>query len=100
MGKIKFAVVGCGHIGKRHAEMIVRNEDAELVALVDIKDKVGLNIGQFNVPFYTCLDDLLKSNLEIDIVNIATPNGFHVSQAVDSLDAKKICGNRKANVFE
>jgi phosphoglycerate dehydrogenase-like enzyme len=22
MNKIKFAVVGCGHIGKRHAEMI------------------------------------------------------------------------------
>ena len=26
--KIKFAVVGCGHIGKRHAEMISRNESA------------------------------------------------------------------------
>jgi UDP-N-acetyl-2-amino-2-deoxyglucuronate dehydrogenase len=35
--KIKFAVVGCGHIGKRHAEMIQRNPEAELVALCDIK---------------------------------------------------------------
>ena len=33
--KIKFAVVGTGHIGKRHAEMIRREEEAELVALVD-----------------------------------------------------------------
>ena len=31
--RIKFAVVGCGHIGKRHAEMINRNPDAELVGL-------------------------------------------------------------------
>ena len=37
MGKIKFAVIGCGHIGKRHAEMISRNEESELLALVDIK---------------------------------------------------------------
>ena len=34
--KIKFAVVGAGHIGKRHAEMITRNDESELVALVDI----------------------------------------------------------------
>ena len=34
--KIKFAVIGCGHIGKRHAEMILRNEESELVALCDI----------------------------------------------------------------
>ena len=27
MNKIKFAVVGCGHIGKRHASMILGNDD-------------------------------------------------------------------------
>ena len=35
--KIKFAVVGCGHIGKRHASMILGNNDFELVALCDTK---------------------------------------------------------------
>ena len=35
--KIKFAVIGAGHIGKRHAEMISREEDAELVEMVDIR---------------------------------------------------------------
>ncbi len=33
---IKFAVVGQGHIGKRHAEMIRRNPDTELVAVCDV----------------------------------------------------------------
>ena len=42
MGKIKFAVVGCGHIGKRHAEMISRNKESELVALIDVKKKEEL----------------------------------------------------------
>ena len=30
---IKFAVIGQGHIGKRHAEMIRQNPEAELVAV-------------------------------------------------------------------
>jgi predicted dehydrogenase len=50
--KIKFAVVGCGHIGKRHAEMIDRNEDAELTAIVDIKNKEELDIEKYQVPFF------------------------------------------------
>lgn len=42
--KIRFAVIGCGHIGKRHAEMITRDEGAELVALCDIRPKEELDV--------------------------------------------------------
>ncbi|MFM7728403.1 MAG: Gfo/Idh/MocA family oxidoreductase, partial [Flavobacteriales bacterium] len=35
--KIRFAVIGAGHIGKRHAEMIRRNDESELVAMCDIR---------------------------------------------------------------
>ena len=42
--KIRFAVIGCGHIGKRHAEMITRDAGAELVALCDIRPKEDLGI--------------------------------------------------------
>ncbi|HFS66585.1 MAG TPA: Gfo/Idh/MocA family oxidoreductase [Flavobacteriia bacterium] len=87
--KIKFAVIGCGHIGKRHAEMITRNPDCELVALVDIKPKEELNIEKYKIPFFKQLDDLLNSDLEIDIVSIATPNGLHAKQAIKALEAKK-----------
>jgi predicted dehydrogenase len=87
--KIKFAVVGCGHIGKRHAEMISRNPDAELVALIDVKQKDLLNIDSFNVPLFNSITDFLKSNIEVDVINIATPNGFHAAQALECLDAKK-----------
>lgn len=50
--KIKFAVVGCGHIGKRHAEMISRNDECELVGLIDVKDKSVLGIENYDVPFF------------------------------------------------
>jgi UDP-N-acetyl-2-amino-2-deoxyglucuronate dehydrogenase len=87
--KIKFAVIGCGHIGKRHAEMISRNEESELVALIDVKDKSQLNIDQYNIPFFTTIDECLASGIEIDVVNIASPNGFHAEQALKCLEAKK-----------
>ncbi len=87
--RIKFAVVGCGHIGKRHAEMVSRNPHAELVALVDTKNKEQLSIDSFNVPFYNSLTELLSSGIEVDVINIATPNGFHASQALECLEAQK-----------
>ncbi|MCG7280444.1 Gfo/Idh/MocA family oxidoreductase [Chryseobacterium taklimakanense] len=85
--KIKFAVIGCGHIGKRHAEMISRNPECALVALVDVKDKSALGIDSYAVPFFSSLEDLLASNLEIDVVNVATPNGFHAEQGMKILDS-------------
>ncbi len=88
--KIKFAVIGCGHIGKRHATMIANNDESELVALCDIKPKEELGLENFeNVPFFNSLDDLLNSNIDIDVVNICTPNGLHSDQAVKALDSNK-----------
>ena len=87
--KIKFAVVGCGHIGKRHAEMISRNSHSELVALIDIKKPSELGIDHFNVPFFNSISDLINSNIEVDVINIASPNGFHAAQAIEVLNYKK-----------
>jgi len=87
--KVKFAIIGCGHIGKRHAEMISRNEESELVALIDVKDKDSLGLELYNVPFFASLDDLFKSGIIVDVVNIATPNGFHAEHALKCLDQKK-----------
>lgn len=87
--KIKFAVIGCGHIGKRHAEMVLRNTESELVAVVDTKAEGELNLPFGDIPFYSSLEDLLAADLEIDVVNIATPNGYHAAQALKCLEAKK-----------
>jgi UDP-N-acetyl-2-amino-2-deoxyglucuronate dehydrogenase len=87
--KKQFAVIGCGHIGKRHAEMITRNEEAELVALIDVKPMAELGIEQYNVPFFNSIDDFLASGIHADVINIASPNGFHAEHAMKSLEAKK-----------
>ena len=87
--KVKFAVIGCGHIGKRHAEMILRNPECQLVGLIDIKEKDKLGIEQYNVPFFNCLDEFLKTGPEVDVINIASPNGYHCEHALKALEAKK-----------
>ena len=85
--KIRFAVVGCGHIGKRHAEMITRDAGAELVALCDIRPQEELGIEAYPVSFFSSINDLLASDFEIDVINICTPNGLHASMAIQALEA-------------
>lgn len=86
---INFAVVGSGHIGKRHAEMIRRNPEANLVAMVDIKPKDELGFDQDDFQFFSSIDDLLEANLDIDVVNICTPNGLHSDQSIQALTRGK-----------
>lgn len=87
--KIRFAVVGCGHIGKRHAEMISRNPESQLVALCDVKPKEDLGIDAFHVPYFTDAAAMLAAVPDIDVVNICTPNGLHAPLSLLALDHGK-----------
>lgn len=87
--KIKFAVVGAGHIGKRHAEMVYRDESAELIALADIRTKEECEAERFEVPFFSSIEELLASGLDFDVVNVCTPNGLHAEQCLLALEAGK-----------
>lgn len=86
---IKFAVIGQGHIGKRHAEMIRRNPDSKLVAVCDVLSKKELGLEAIEEEFFSSIEELLSANLDIDVINICTPNGFHADYAIKSLQAKK-----------
>ncbi|MBK8805530.1 MAG: Gfo/Idh/MocA family oxidoreductase [Bacteroidales bacterium] len=85
---VKFAVVGLGHIGKRHVQMINENPEAELVAVADVKTKEQLKLIDLQVPFYNTIDDLLSAGHDIDVVNICSPNGYHFEQTMKALEKK------------
>jgi len=89
MTKIKFAVIGQGHIGKRHAEMIRRNPEAELVAVCDVMPKAQLGLNDVQEPFYTSLNEMLEKHPDIEVVNICTPNGLHAEHSLAALEANK-----------
>jgi len=87
--QIRFAVAGCGHIGKRHIEMISRNPDAELVAVCDILPQTKLNLPTLHpspFAFHPSFDSLLASG-GFDVLNICTPNGLHAEMAIRAMRA-------------
>lgn len=89
MSKIKFAIVGLGHIGARHAHIVQKNPLTELVAVCDIlpQEKIAANFA--GIPYFTSYHKMLKNHPEIDIVTIATPNGLHAEQALRALEYRK-----------
>src|SRR5690554_632072 len=87
--KVKFAVVGLGHIGKRHAAMIQERSDAELVALCDVRSPEACGWTQDELPWFSSLTALLASGVEAEVINICTPNGLHAAQTLEVLEARR-----------
>lgn len=88
--KIRFAVIGQGHIGKRHAEMVRRNPDCQLIAVCDIKDIKTLGLENITEAFYTSIDELLENEKDnLDVINICVPNGLHFSFSMKALENRK-----------
>jgi len=86
--KIRFAILGCGHIGKRHAAMVLQNPEAELLAMVDSNLKLESEIKDtFQVPFFSSLQEMQNAGLRPDVVSICTPNNLHAPQAIEALNA-------------
>lgn len=89
MGKIKFAVVGQGHIGRRHAEMIRRNPECQLLAVCDVLNPSQLQLKDLQEPFYQHMEEMLSAHPDIEVVSICTPNGLHGSQSILALEKGK-----------
>jgi predicted dehydrogenase len=88
---LKFALVGCGRIAKRHSELLGLNqiENAKLVAVCDIIEDKAKKIGQqFDVPFYTDMD-LMMQNEDIDVVSVLTESGNHAKHVINLTQYEK-----------
>ena len=83
---IKFAVLGFGHIGKRHAEEIHAHPDADLVAIIDLDKTARANAASaYSIPVFENMEEFIASGLNADIINICTPNGWHIPQAMHAI---------------
>jgi predicted dehydrogenase len=41
---------------------------------------------QFGCAFFNSVEELMASDLKIDVINVCTPNGFHAEHAIKALD--------------
>ena len=88
MRRLKFALIGCGKIGVRHAEHI--KQFATLVAVCDVDiEKATTLAGEYNADAYTDLALLLSKESDVEVVSICTPNGLHAQHAITALRAGK-----------
>ena len=81
--KIRFALVGCGRISANHIKAIEQHQhQAELVAVCESDPHTLASVTLSpSVVRYAQLDALLAT-AEVDAVILATPSGFHASQAM------------------
>jgi len=81
---LKFALVGCGRIAKRHSELLGMQqiEGASLVAVCDVVLSKAEVIGEkFSVPSYADMDVMMQSE-DIDVVVVLTPSGYHAEHVI------------------
>jgi predicted dehydrogenase len=89
MKKIKFAIIGCGKIGNRHAPKLKAIEDAELVGVCDIIPERAQKLGEeMGCSWYSSMNELLEKT-DPDYVNICTPSGLHAEHSIFALNAGK-----------
>ena len=97
MSKLRFALLGCGRVSAKHVDALINNkEEAELVAVYDIVEKLAIDkksqyevsVKDSNVKVYKEYNELLNDK-NIDVVTIATISGYHARQAVDCLKHDK-----------
>lgn len=85
---INFAIVGCGRIGKRHAEQI--QKVGKLLAVADIDHNNLKSLAKdFNARAYTTVEELLQVEKSVDVVSICTPNGLHFEHTIKALKSLK-----------
>ncbi|MFC4261432.1 Gfo/Idh/MocA family protein [Ferruginibacter yonginensis] len=85
---IKFAIIGCGRIGSRHAIQIAAQ--AKLIAVCDIDLQKAQNLAQqYGAKAYDNIHTLLTNEPTIEVVSICTPNGLHAPQTIAALQSKK-----------
>ena len=88
---IGFALIGCGRIAKRHADLLGTGQirGAKLVAVCDVQADRAADFGaRYGVPSFTSIDALLAAP-GIDAVAILTPSGMHAEHAAQVARAKR-----------
>ncbi|MEO6361969.1 MAG: Gfo/Idh/MocA family oxidoreductase, partial [Caldimonas sp.] len=81
---IGFALVGCGRIAKRHAELLGTGQiaGARLAAVCDVRpERAEEYAGRYGVPGFTSIEAMLAAP-GIEAVSILTPSGMHAEHAV------------------
>jgi UDP-N-acetyl-2-amino-2-deoxyglucuronate dehydrogenase len=86
MSKLRFALVGCGSIARKHAHALHNYlEDAEIGAFVDLNlDRAREFSEKYGAPAFSSVPAMMQSIGErIDVFSVLTPSGAHCGNVLD-----------------
>ena len=90
MSDIKLALIGCGALGRTHAECIGKIPEAGFVAYVDvIEDSARSALAEFGGQYATTDVGRVLADPEIDAVYICTLHDSHAPLAISAAEAGK-----------
>ncbi len=85
--QLRYGVVGCGHLGRFHAEKLAAIPDARLAAVFDIiPDKTEATAAKNNCIACRSIEELLD---RVDAVSIVVPTEVHFQETMRALRAGK-----------
>lgn len=88
MRTINFAIVGCGRIAQRHAEHIANY--GKLAAVCDVVPERARDLAKkYSCAEFFRIEDLLRTQGDVDVVSVCTPNALHAPHSVLALQAGK-----------
>lgn len=82
--KIRFAIIGLGNIGVRHAKHIEAHPDAHLVSVCDIRPEVLSFFEPSKVQLFDNLYEMLLKG-DFDVLSVCTPNVMHAPHTIAAL---------------
>lgn len=89
MKKVAYAILGCGSIGKLHAEVINRLPNGYIAAVCSRKTEITAAMAEkYGCKQYKTYDELLQDE-EIDVVAVCLPSGMHYEAVLACAKAKK-----------
>ncbi len=92
MKELNVALVGCGRISAKHAELLGSGQiaGARLCAVCDIVPSKAENVAsRYGVRAYTDMHTMMRAEKNIDIVSVLTPSGCHAQNVLDLVAYKK-----------
>ena len=85
---IRYAIVGCGRIARRHVKAIA--DTGRLVAVCDVDAAKAKDFGtEADAHVYHSLDTMLTAESDVDVVSVCTPNGLHAEHSIAALRSGK-----------
>lgn len=89
MEKVRFALVGCGNIARKHAHVLHEYlDEAEIGAFVDRDISRAMELSsKYGAPAFGGIDEMMRAvGNRIDVFSVLTPSGVHCRNVLDLVE--------------